>query len=485
MFKKIKEKFKNRDESGAGLISLLGVSLLVSTLVISTTQLASYGALFTQNNTSNQQANSAAEAGINSAIYNYLQGTCKDRIATTDEPKYTFNVYHSTSNAQPPVLSDPSFAPGCPTQWDTWIGIEVIGYGKNNSYVKKEATFKLQSIESSYLPQTIAGKNINTKNTNVSTEPGAMFSNASIYSADGNIVCDSSKLQANIKQNNGTFTNACSINGNYDTNGSLSSSSTGTIDGDVCSTRATSESGVKGTVSNNQDACIKDATEFGYTPSYLVNPSSVPTIIMLKPEQCNSWSTFTSAVNSWDVRKDQIFDLRKCDTGMLFNSGVKRELNVRNDLTLIMDNINISNLTITQKPDDDQLRRVNLVKASADPLADSSTCFSGYNPLYPINDNWYYDGDPNSITDPGNLNRDEPGATGTVNNLKYKPGVYGVVYSPCGLNIKNSDIRGQVYSGGDLTMDSTNVLYMPTSLQLPVQNIKDTGHTPSVLRVKI
>jgi len=462
-----KKRLAQRNEDGAGLITILGVSMVVLIVAASVTTSAAVSTTFTYSQLQSQQASEHADTGLTEAIATLSSGDkCINAKAPTDDEPYGYNIYYSISKEKPSTTNteDGTYERGCPIEGiSQWILIESYGEGRNQTLTTKQAVFEVAGIGGNVLPHAMTAGimnfqkigELNTANGLTSNQPSLYVSNPNANS----ILCSSSPenpVKADFYWNNDIIRwFDCSVEGNVKVASGLSvRDSANIIKGDVCSPLHINDTGnkVQGEKIRNNPDCGFYGGRYGYQ----VKPEAVDLKVTKTSECNNSLAIVQNYINNNPGKK--IIDLTQCSSN--WNSQMNKELIVNDDTTILFNRISISNLKINSTSNKNVT--VNLVTPSGTADANDSTCTSG-------------------TTTPENFSRSSYGA-----------GVHGMVYTPCNLDIDSSHITGQIYSGGTLRMTNsdntgayknTTLTYMPSALPDAVVNIQDSDKKSELIRV--
>lgn len=487
-FKLIESFFKReRGEQGSGLMTVLGVSLVVTIAAGTITSSIVMASNLTSEKLSQQQAEEAAEAGINDAINAYLKGDCVVSSPMHETPKYKYNFYRSNAENYPTAKGETGTYAGCPgdagegsgSEADRWVMIESIGYGKNNITKTKTAVFKIEPKTINIIPQAITS-NITTlvkakidKSNGVIGKPN-IYSSGSFVCAYDTIINGNLKFHStdnNIHSSVWTDPNTCIVNGNFDIridNSSVTSLDLKklTVNGSTCANKATTASNVKGNKYNKSSAtdCQYEGTHYGYVPDM----SDLPASNIFSGTKCTSPTTFASSIAGISG-ENAIVDLTGCDKTSIeaiTNSTSVKNLNIKSNITLVFKERFMLN-KINVKSSDSKHHTLNFVVPSSEASSDSSKC----------PDLTYYSR-----------------VVSKANEVNYSGGTAGMIYTPCSLDILDSNITGQIYSGNSdsnsslslspSTLEKENTFsYMPVGLPNAEKQIKDIGRAPDLIRV--
>lgn len=480
-FKFIESFFKReRGEQGSGLMTVLGVSMVVTIAAGTITSSLVMASNFTANKLSAQQADEAAEAGINDAIKAYITGNCKTYITTSSSPEYTYSFYRSTSDTIPTSKNSNATYPGCPSETgsiaDRWMLIEAKGYGKNSISKAKTAVFKVTPKNMNVIPQAITANKINLKtNFKLNTDPSVVGSSASVYTSE--LVCETgtattkSVINANLKyksSKNLAPEGNCVINGNVNanidnTNGSTEKFNLGSVEvlGDACANTTISKTAqavnVKGKLYNTS-TCSYNGQRYGYVPD-------MSDAVSASINSCTDWNTLKKEIEDTSAKnngKNNILDLTICGSG-----GDNTKLR-----KIMYDDATTGSRNITLKGD------IDLVFTGGFLLKHStinSAPGTGNHTINFIN--------PSKTADPN-----ESSGTGSAyfSYVKYADGISGVVYTPGNFTAYTGTIiNGQIYAGEVFTSSTVATLnYMPVGLPDAEKQIsKDINSTPDLIRV--
>ena len=471
MWQNLKNKREQvaKDE-GSGLITILGVTMVVAIVATSVTMSAAVSTNFTYTQLNAQQASDFSDAamadavsmlsnddmGYNACFYEHNDG----KVSTKN---YNYTIYRS-SGATVPVngIDDPQVKQGCPTDIDNWVLIKVDGKGRQDTLHSETAVYKIAKFNEEYLPHALqAGKMDLNAVGSLSVAQGVLASQPTIFIDDGDsnsasnpfLNCKSSTpINANIFLNNTNTeqtvnfpvaSNECHINGDVIANGAINLRASGMYNGDVCSHSTVGSSAyAKGTVEQNASDCGFYGTMYGYVPQ----PSVIEKPFTDQSRHCR-WSNIQSYLQSLEDDSHHIVDVSICSS--TFGNTLPKQLELSSDITIINNNSasssnNLSaNLTVSSK--DGKNHSFNIVRPSAE-----------------ANDNA-----SNVCT-----------TTDYVTDVTYNKGVHGMIYTPCSLNVDKSNLIGQIYSGNKLTMAGNSSLsYMPSALVKAVEPINHDSYT--------
>lgn len=466
---KNKREQAGKDE-GSGLITILGVTMVVGIVATSVTMSAAVSTNFTYTQLNSQQASDFSDAamadavsmlsnddiGYNACFYEHNDG----KVSTKN---YDYTVYHS-SGAEVPVngVDDPQVEQGCPTSEDNWVLVKVDGKGRQDTLSSETAVYEIAKSNEEYMPHALQAGKVDLKGVgDLSVAQGVSASQPTIFVNDGNLVeqtvyCDKNRaIKANVFFNNdntdgsttafpGGSTEGCLIEGELIGNGGLTISLLNTINGDVCSHKDVSDNSnaVKGQVLRNQEDCGFYGTMYGYVPqpTAIVKPYSDST------RHCRDWATVQAYLESLPDDKHHIIDLSACNV-LGGTANPLKPLNISADMTILIQDQGRTNLlsstTISSKDGKDHV--FNIVRPSTDANASSSSICT---------------------------------TVDNVDKVQFNKGVHGMIYTPCSLNVSNSNIIGQIYSGNKLTMAGNSSLsYMPSALVNAVAPINHDSYT--------
>lgn len=491
-FKLIESFFKReRGEQGSGLMTVLGVSLVVTIAAGTITSSIVMASNFTSEKLSQQQADAAAEAGIADAVHIYQTGNCVASSPMHDSPKYKYNFYRSNSENYPTTKGEAGTYAGCPgdsgegsgSKADRWVMIESTGYGKNNTSKAKTAVFKINPANMSVIPQAITASQVDLKGGfSLNKAPGSTIK-PSIYmkdSAYNNIssffkCASNSIINANVKYESknsfneyegGVSTQDCTINGNLNIDTPSTPNidlSNLTVNGDVCSKQTSIPSAsakhVAGKLYKTTD-CSTEGTRYGYVPDMTDSFAA-------DPESCTDWASFSEQIKEVSGKnngENNILDLTNCGATstdasnfaemMYVSVSPYRELIIDGDITLVFNKyFKLRNTSIKSSKENHE---INFVVSAKD--ADSSD--SAY---------------PSGV------------GTSTFTNVVYEDGTSGMVYTPYSFQTYyNTVINGQIYAGKQYISQTSSAIvvnYTPVGLPNAEKKIKDIGRAPDLIRV--
>lgn len=428
-FSKLKERFKNnRSEEGGALLTLLGVGSVVAVTSLSVAGAAMFGTIITHQNLDTKQTKNAAESGISEAVSKLSNGSC-DPTGSDTTVGYSYQVYHSSELVAPTSKDIAGLTEGCPSDSDKWVSIKSTGQAKNGTSKDQFATYKW-SGSNKILPQVITGQNVKLTTTEITGSATGLSLRPTIFSKNGSVSCvDSVELKTknvNIRTDNPTAVLDCSITGDVSSNTSADLGAA-EISGDVCSTGLfTNDSKVAGETIENATSCGFLGTMYGYKPVTASNT------VTLTSEQCSSFVQFQRLIEK-SYATPTVLDATTCGPELsgILSSPDTKELNIgSNSLTLITDkDTTIKNLNIKTASGPAVL---SFVVPSDSSSSVSSSCVNA------------------TLLD--------------LENVKYQDGASGMIYSPCSVNVKSSDISGQVYGGQSANLEDTTIQYYPVEL---------------------
>lgn len=453
----IKERLSQRDNEGAGLVSILGVSMIVLIVAGSVTASAAISTTFTYSQLSSQQATDYAEAGLTDAIAKYESGVCQNS-ASNENSSYSYSVYRSSSSVEPPTnVNDPQTKPGCPQPEDNWLIVKSVGKGINNAESTKTGIYKIVGKDENILPHAITTSTLDTKTIETLQTANGLSSNQPSILLNGTsafrhtfLICDkNNSIDATVNINNQGLRSVdnCTINGNVKIKAALSPKTTVDINGNLCTQDVLyAVPKVKGTITRNDPNCSIVGSKYGYVPK----AESITTLRSTE-NACRSWDGFASYMKNLEKTQDHIIDVRGCNLYRILNTTASETLEISTNITLLTNDITMNTLNINSKADKDV--SFNFVT----PSTTSS---------------------PNNSTNTTAL----CGADNNVTELNYGTGVHGIIYTPCSITINNSSITGQIYAGNKVKLDQTSLTYMPTEFTDPVDTIQDSK--TSLVRVR-
>jgi hypothetical protein len=446
--KKISERFKNqKDEKGGALLTFLGVGSIIGITTLGIAGAAAFGTILTHKNLGGKQATISAESGLSEALFKLSNGACVP-TGSDSNLKYSFQVYHSQESTVPTSTDSTGLIAGCPTDSDQWVSIQAEAEGKNDVSKKTFATYKWDGAEPNVLPQVITGKQINLTSVEIPGSANGLKVRPTIFSKEGGVSCEDSseKLKnVNISVENTSSLLNCVIKGDIHLKGDADLDST-SVDGDVCSTGFLSNTqGVAGKTIEGALTCGDSGSMYGYKPSFASNT------VALAPNDCSTFEKFKSIVET-QYSAPTILNASACGSelnGILSSDDAKTLKLDSNNLTLIVDEATaVRNLSIetTSGP-----ATLNFVVPSATSDSNQSTC--------------------------------ENAASLNLENVFYKDGVTGMIYSPCSITLKDSDISGQVYGGDSVSADNTRIQYSPVEFANAQSKVSDGNASKHLIRV--
>lgn len=465
MWQNLKNKRENaiKDE-GSGLITILGVTMVVAIVATSVTMSAAVSTNFTYSQLNAQQAADFSDAAMADAVsmlnnddieYNACLYENNDGKVSTKN--YNYTVYRSSGTAVPVNgVDDPQVKQGCPTSDDNWVLVKVDGKGRNGALRSETAVFKIAKSNEEYMPHALQAGTMDLKAVgDLNVAQGVLASQPTIFINDGDgaspISCDKTRtIKANVFFNNenkdggirdfpSVSTEGCLIEGNVFGNGGLTMSPLNTINGDVCSHKNVNDAGkaVKGEISRNQEDCGFYGTMYGYVPQPSVIEKPFKTA-----DDCRFWDTEIQPELEKASDKHRVIDLTVCAPRLANN--IYKQVSISSDITIINNSASmLSRVEVSSKDGKDH--SFNIVRPSSEDSASaSSTCTTIDN----------------------------------VTEVKFSKGVHGMIYTPCSLKIDKSNLIGQIYSGNKLTMAGNSSLsYMPSALVNAVQPINHDSYT--------
>lgn len=483
-FKLIESFFKReRGEQGSGLMTVLGVSLVVTIAAGTITSSIVMASNLTSEKLSQQQADAAAEAGIADAVHIYQTGNCVASSPMHDSPKYKYNFYRSNSENYPTTKGETGTYAGCPgdsgegsgSKADRWVMIESTGYGKNNMSKSKTAVFKLEPKNMTVIPQAITAKAaVFSNGTTIQKAAGNTSSNNAIYT-QGFICIDSSNvvINANVKYESTNEWNSienCKINGNIEGKIDNSKSSVDLkgieVNGNACFNKTIlNKQNVKSSRTSVNVPCNYEGTFYGYKPDLTES-----NVIKAKGNQCTAWSTAEDSIRGIIIaeypEENKIIDFTDCDPVKLKNAlgstSTGKTIPIKSNVTLIFkDDINFNNINISNSGTKNLALNIVIPSSTADSEISS-----------PPNENNY--------------------ASIRIKNVNYLSGTSGVIYASSsgdgGITVENSSITGQIYSAALLGYANSTLNYSPVGLPnaektITEKKIKDIGRAPDLIRV--
>jgi hypothetical protein len=429
-FSQIVERLKKpKDEKGGGLLTLLGISSIVGVAAISVAGAATFGTILTHDTLASKQAVDSADSGISEAVFNLSNGSCVES-ASDSNLNFSYQVYHSAELMAPTSVDSPELVAGCPSDLDRWVLIQSEGEGKNDTTKKSVATFKWISDEARVIPQLITGQQINLTSVEILGSASGINVRPTIYSESGGVSCvdSSEKLKKNVGINiaNATSLVSCSISGDVRAVSDVDLNSAD-IEGDVCSTGLLSNAtNVAGETLESATTCGVTGSMYGYKPNFASNT------IALNADTCANFAKFKQIVET-DYSAPTILNATSCGTDFtnMLATPDEKTLDIdANELTIVVDeDTSIRRLTVTTS---DGPSALNFVIPSDASSSTQSSCVTT--------------------------------ASLNLENVVYKEGVSGLFYSPCSINMKSSDISGQVYGGQNVILENTSIQYYPIAL---------------------
>lgn len=443
--KRLKEP---KDEKGGSLLTLLGISSIVIVASLGLAGAGTFGTILTHQNLANKQAINSADSGISEALFKLSNGSCVD-TGSDATLKYSYKVYHSDQSTAPTTIDTAGLVAGCPTDLDKWVLVQSEGVGKNDTKKKSVATFSWASDSTRVIPQMISGKQVNLNSVEILGSASGLKMRPTIYSKDGGVSCVDSleklKKNVNISADQPTSPVDCAISGDIKSTGDADLNSA-EIMGDVCSTGSLfNGSKVAGETVENSSSCGPTGSMYGYKPNYASNT------VDITADGCANFTKFKELVET-NYAKPTILNATTCDTELtnMLSSTDEKTLNIgSNNLTVVVDeDTSIRNLTIETSKGPSVL---NFVIPSNESNSTQSSC-----------------------TTSASLN---------LENVDYKSGVNGIFYSPCSINLKGSDISGQVYGGNSVTLENTSIHYYPIDLVNADTVVGDGNFAKNLVRV--
>lgn len=506
-FKNIFSMKRVRDESGSGLITVIGVTMVLVVVASAITSSLIMSSTMTSSKLALQQADQASKSAINAVSQKLLQnsGVNKDScrfnsLESTGDPKYQFNAYRSTNRSMPTVTAsgkvNVSGVSGvyaidknndeCIQKADRWIIVEVIGEGKDKTYKSEWAVFKIQPENLSVLPAAITTSQMDLRSAlTLNNAPGvtgapnvylsdstkdsttSFFKCVSSATINGNVTFDSK--ESFPEYNGEAMTQACTINGNLNLNtpGTTAISMPNlNINGNVCSkiTPITKTSNISGSAYKTT-SCITNGTRYGYVPdlSDAVTISASDTVC----SNLDALKAKVLEVSKMNNGENTFLDLKSCNSATLNSSteglnssAIIKDFTIDGNVTLVFsDYFRLRNATITALGENQNMNFVVPSKV-ADASDSTSTGTSSY----------FY-------------------------NSQYVGGASGVIYTPHTFQtysasksttypIYPTTINGQIYAGVQYMASTPTIInYTPVGLPDAEKKIADIDKAPDLVRV--
>lgn len=419
-----------KDESGAGgLISLLGVGILVTVIAMSAASISTFSVSVANNNLSSRQAIDAADSAIAEAMLKLKKNGCQSRLDTAD---YSYAIYRSSNKTAPTAIGASGLQAGCPTGSDKWVMIEAKGKGMNNQERTVIATYKWTPSGTVVIPEAInSGQATSLSGAKVSNDLG-IIGPATIYTkrttdwtSSETLNCQNSNIEANIHVESTSrfpLNSGCVINGNFGSKHDVDLSK-GTILGTACSV---------GTVNNPSNAAggsksrFADCDYMGSSYGYKPNAS---TALKLSGTQCTNMTTLKNLLES-QVNPVMV-DSTGCSSNSIWGSTAAKVLQLKTDITFLMNSTTVTNLTIQPS--------------------------GAFSPTFSIVD-------PSSVESSLTQKCRSAGSKMHIKNVTYTEGTSGMIYTACSLELTDSKIIGQLYGGDKVSLNSTELKYKPIDL---------------------
>ena len=213
------EQFRQRDEEGVALVSVVILSMVILIIVSSLSITLVQGANLTADNKSQVVTFASAESGTDYALLGAVANSCETSGSSAADG-FTFEVYRSASETAPTGLSDPTLSKGCPQHGDKFITIKSTGTDSRGKATEVVSTFRwvirnLGSAEGA----VVAGTGL----SNIS-QLGVYNTDGDLLVKNGNFDCNSSSnISGDVVIMNGTFrmSGGCEIKGSVYAKGNV------------------------------------------------------------------------------------------------------------------------------------------------------------------------------------------------------------------------------------------------------------------------
>lgn len=448
---KLRDRFSEarKDESGAGgLLSLLGVGLLVTVIAMSAASIATFSVSVASNNLSSRQAVDSANSAASEALSKLTKNGCQSRHNTTD---YSYSIYRSAHKTAPTSTGSPSLQAGCPTGSDKWVMIEAKGKGMNDQERTVISTYKWTPSGSVVIPEAInSGQATVLTGSKVYSDLGTIgpatiyTKKASSWSSSESLNCQDSNVTANVHvENTSKFSlnSGCVIKGNFASKFDVDLSRV-SVQGSACSVGSiTNPSNAAGGSKSRLANCDYRGSSYGYKP----NTTSA---LKLSGTQCTNFTILKNLLES--QANPVIVDSTSCSSNTMWNTSSAKVLQLKTDITFIMNPASITNLTIQ-------------------PAAAFSPNFSII--------------DPSSAASSTAQTCRASGSKMSIKNVTYTDGTSGMIYTACSLELTGSKITGQLYGGDRVSLNSSELKYKP--IELPGTTIEPTKFKNTLNLVRV
>lgn len=496
-FRKLKKRFLNnkKDETGAGLVSLIGVSMVVLVTAGVVTSAATFSTQKVNSSLSQQQASDYAQMGLNRAenyISRMIRGLDPNVLAlkeTVYDGEFSVQIYKSNKDELPNLekvisKSDPSenksisqklaevgIQAGNPSPTDKWVIAVSTGKGLHANTITLISAYEWRDTDVAVSPYTVAANNVILSGSTIGSSSG-VTSRPVVFSDEGHIDCKKESIGVNQtvingdirKDKNTANTTAskiegCKINGTVYTKEKLNvdkADITGVI------MKSSNESNfITGLDPNGKafetyvDTGLLNwkPTLYGYYPKLTENINPNPDELKVLPmtsEQCEKYNIFASLVNSLD--RPTILDGRTCSNTNALYSGP--DIKLKTDVAVIVDKApSIRNAKISSA---DGKHHSLTIAARAGAESTNSV---------PVNSSG--------------------GGIMKASNVKTEPGASLMLYSSDQLSIENgSDFTGQAMAGTTLNMHNSSIHYHPVKLLGTTKVVSPKNGSAALVRVQ-
>lgn len=418
------------DESGAGgLISLLGVGILVTVIAMSAASIATFSVSVASNSLSSQKAMDSANSAVSEALLKLTKSGCQSKLNTTE---YSYSVYHSEQKNAPTSIETTGLQAGCPTVSDKWVMIEAVGKGMDDHERTVISTYKWTPSGSVVIPEAInSGQATVLTGSKVYNDVGTIGP-ATIYTkkstswlSSESLNCQDSSVSANVHVESSskfTLNSGCVIKGNFGSKFDVDLSR-GSVQGSACSVGSiTNPSNAAGGSKSRLSDCDYRGSSYGYKPN-------TTTALKLSGTQCTNFTILKNLLES--QANPVIVDSTTCSSNTLWNTSSAKVLQLKTDITYITNPGTIANLTI--QPSAAFSPNFNIIDPSSLASSTAQTCRTSGSKL-------------------------------SIQNVTYADGASGMLYTACSLELTGSKIAGQLYGGDRVSLTSSELKYKPIDL---------------------
>jgi len=499
-FNKFKEKFSKRrekDDTGAGLVSLIGVSMIVVITASAVTSSATFSTNRVSSSLSQQQAKDYAKAGLDSvelviedASINSSANHPSSFSKSIGDGEYTVNISHSDAtyiqrpdNALSRAAStekekerykkwraENKIQDGWPSAADRWIIVEPIGKGFHDKISSTIAIYEWRDADVAVSPYALAAKNVLLNGSEVDTSSG-VTGKASVISTDGYLRCYASgpsMIKGDIKKStpgSSSYLDGCTVDGNVYSKYYIKAKDN-TITGKFFS-NISNQTYQRDNL--NPESKLVDArgTEldswtpslYGYSPILTETDSpspGKPKVKKLAQNQCTNKTLFASLVQGLDDanKTPVILDGTECTsfTALYGSSTAKIDLKLNTDVSLVLDvapYINYANIS----SGDGNHHSFTVAMRSGEESTNSIT--------------------PN------------PKGAGSVrvDDSNTLPGISMMIYSSDQILIQRSNITGQAMAGATINFAKSKLNYHPVTLLGTTKVVSPKNGAPGLVRV--